>query len=279
MRLTLFALLLGTAAAADDREEAAKAALAAAKITTVTVAESPDLRVFATLPQAKTAALATAAQKAQSAATTALKLGEKAGWGGKLTVYAVTDARQTRALLLFGLKQVGNREAARVDVRSDTPSVLVGVSPGEKRSDAQLTADVQAQVATAVLVKAAGDGADLPAWLRVGFGRAIQARTDGPKTQAALKAKLKVLADKADAKLSPADVWAASDNPDAELLAVGFVDYLVFGPPADKFPRFLTGFKPTDEVQQPTVQTALAAAGLKPEWLADGFKAWLSGGK
>ena len=276
MRLTLFALLLGTSAAADDREEVAKAALAAAKITTFTVAESPDLRVFATLPQTKTTALAVAAQKAQTAAGTALKLGEKAGWDGKLTVYAVTEARQTRALLLFGLKQVGNRETARVDVRAETPSVLVGVSPGEKRSDAQLTADVQAQVATAVLAKAAGDGAELPAWLRVGFGRTVQARADGTKAQAALKAKFKGLAAKPEAKLSPADVWDATDNPDADLLAVGFVDYLVFGPPADKFQRFLTGFKPTDEVQEPTVQTALTAAGLKPEWLADGFKAWLA---
>ena len=271
--MLLLVALLG--AVADDRETSAKAVLAAAKIGTYTVAETADLRVFATLPQAKTTAVATAAQKAQSSAATALKLGEKAGWGGKLTVYAVTDARQTRSLFTFGLKQGGDRQSSRIDLKAEPPAVVVGVSPGEKRPDAQLAGDVSAQVATAVLLKAAGDGAELPAWLRVGFGRAVQTRAEGPKSQAAQRGRLKAFAAKPGASLSPATLWDGSDSPDAELLATGYVEFLVFGPPADKFERFLTAFKPTDEVREPTVQTALAAAEWKPEWLSDAFKAWV----
>ena len=53
----------------------------------------------------------------------------------------------------------------------------------------------------------------------------------------------------------------------------------MFGPPADKFERFLAAFKPTDEVREPNTGTALTAAGWKPDWLGDGFKAWLVSGK
>lgn len=279
VRLCLLAILVaGTTGRADDREAVARAALTAAKISPFAVAETADLRVFATLPQARATALAAAAQKAHTVAVAAVKQGDKDIWGGKLTVYAVTDAKLTRSLLLFGLKQSAGRETARVDPKADAPYALVGVAPGEKRSDAQLTADVASQVATAVLVKAAGAGADLPAWLRVGFGRAVQIRAEGAKALTAQRAKYRALAANPDAKLTPADVWEGSDGPDAEVRATAFVDFLVFGPPADKFGQFLTAFKPTDMVLEPNIGTALTAAGWKPDWLADGFKAWLVAG-
>ena len=275
----LAVLVAASAGLADEREDAAKTALKAAKIDAFAVAETADLRVFTTLPKAKATPLATAAQKAHTAALTALKKDESDYWGGKLTVYAISDNRQTRALLLFGLMQTGGRETARIDTRAVTPYALVGVGPGEKRTDTQLTADVVSQVASAVLVKAAGEGADLPAWLRVGFGRAVQVRSEGAKAVAAQKAKYRALAGKSGAQLSPADVWDGTEGPDADLRATAFVDFLVFGPPADKFGTFLAAFKPTDENQQPDTGTALAVTGWKPEWLADGFKTWLLSGK
>jgi hypothetical protein len=275
----MIACLCLLVALAEDREAAARAVLDAAKVSPAAKAETADLRVFATLPPAKVPALAAVAQKAHAEAMKALKKDDRDYWAGKLTVYAVTEARHTRAMLLLGLKQVGNRDTVRIDPRAEVPYVLVGVGPGEKRGDAQFAADVSAQVATAVLVKAAGDGADLPAWLRFGFGRVMSVRAEGAKAVAAQRAKFKALAARPDAKLSPADVWDGDGGPDADLRAMAFVDFLLSGTPGDKFGVFVNGFKPTDTVPMPDVGAALTAAGWKPEWLADGFKVWLAGGR
>jgi hypothetical protein len=245
-------------------------ALAAAKVAPVATARGADVRVFATLPAARTAAVAAAAQKAFATALAALKR-DKSPWDEPLTVYALADARQTRQFILVGLKQSPGREAVRTDVA--VPYVLVGVGPGEKRADAQWPADVAAQVAGAVLLKSAGP--EVPGWLRVGFGRAVQAKADGPKAVAALRKRYPPLA----ATLTPADVWADDPKPDADLRATAVVDYLAFGPGADKFDKFLAALKPTDDNPRPTAPAALEAAGMKPDGLATGLRAWLRTGK
>lgn len=272
----LTAWLVGATGMTDNREAAARAVLAAAKITTFTVAETNDLRVFATLSQSRTTTIAKTAQKAHAAALAALNKEESGYWGSKLTVYAVTDGRQTRSMLLFGLKAAGGRETIRVDPFAEVPNVLAGVATGENRTDNRLIADISTLVATAVLAKEAGEGTDLPAWLRVGFGRVMQVRAEGTKAQSAQQAKYRVLSSKTNGKLSPADVWAGTDEPDAEVRAMAFVEFLISGPPASKFSQFVAGFKPTTMNPQPTVNTALEAAGWKVDWLTEEFRRWLA---
>ncbi|MFO0851489.1 MAG: hypothetical protein U0871_23465 [Gemmataceae bacterium] len=281
-------LLLAAPAVADDRADAvaaqrkaADAVLAEAKLK-VAPTETDDLLVYSTLPPARAKPLAAALQKAHTAAVKASKRpGSDPLWAGKLTVYVLPDARAYKAFVQQGLKESpAARETYRVDVKADPPAVAVGAGIGEKPTDAQLTAEAAAVVGAAVLDKA--HGVTLPDWLRVGFGRAVYLRADGPKSQrlAAHRAKVRALyARTGGAAFSPWAVWGGKPVDEFDTLAASFAEFLAFGPLADGLPKFVGGFKPSEQNENPTPEQALEAAGWKPEALDAAWKQWVLTGK
>jgi hypothetical protein len=286
----VFALLLFLAApaVADDRADAVATQRTAADATLaevnlkVTPVETDDLLVYAALPTAKVKPLATALQKAHTAAVKASKRpGSDPLWAGKLTVYVLPDARAYKSFVQQGLKGSPTaRETYRLDLKGNTPAVVVGAGVGQKPTDAQLTAEAAAVVGAAVLDKAYE--VTLPDWLRVGFGRAVYLRADGPKSQrlAAHRAKVKSLyARTGGAAFSPWAVWGGQSVNEFDTVAASFAEFLAFGPLADGLPKFVGGFKPSEQNESPTPEQAMEAAGWKPVALDTAWKQWVLSGK
>jgi len=280
--------LLPTAAGADRAGEVKKQKVAAeangrkAGLVGLTHVETDDLRVYAAVPDGKAKPLAEALQKTFELGRTTLKFApDEKSWPGKLTAFVLTDPVQfTNYVRLVEQRRPDKGVAYAINVRGDQPYVISSVEPGGRATDAELTAEAAAVVGAAVLTRKAGPGADVPEWLALGFGRAAAVRADGNPTRLAAyrsRARAAVLGTKTKpAGARPIDVWGGLKTKDSPVIAASFVEYLAFGPEAEKFPKFVTAFKPGDNMLTPTPEAALADAGWKPEALEIGWKQWVA---
>lgn len=270
--------------AAKKQKAAADAMLKSAKLT-ATHTESDDLLVYSSFSDERTKKLAASAQKTYSAGLKALKVGaDEKLWPGKLTLIVLPESRQYKGFVLSALKRSPtNRESFTFELRSDEPFVLVGTALGEKPSDEEMIAEAAGFAAAAVLQKKAGTGAaGLPDWFSRGFARSTHIHADGNAAKAtAFHNKIKALYGKYRGNgFKPATVWTNTiASTETDTVATSFVEYLAFGPEAEKFPRLIQAMKPTEESPNPTIATALATV----EWDADaievGWKKWIATGK
>jgi hypothetical protein len=273
--------------AAARQKSAARARLDVAKLK-LTEAETDDLLLYAPVPAERMKSAATTIQKCYGTAARALGYDAKeTPWTGKLTVFVVAGSRTYRTFVLDALKKLpdGN-ELAALELRSDAPFVVVGID-SEKPADSRVATEASIQVAAALASRKAGVGRSaitfgLPAWLRSGFGRAVFLRSDGRGSkQADHKQQVKALFNRTrGTAFQTAAVWGDAVNPQSELLTVSLVEYLAFGPAAEKFPALLAGFKPADEdAPAPTISTVLASLEWKVEDLEAGWRKWVLTGK
>ena len=113
-----------------------------------------------------------------------------------------------------------------------------------------------------------------------GVGRAVAVRADGNSVKLAnhrSKVRAAVLGTKSKpAYVRPAEVWGGLKTKDSGTVATSLVEYLVYGPGADKFPKFLAALKPSDDRPNPSVEAALADLEWKPEALEVGWKQWVA---
>jgi hypothetical protein len=263
------------------QRDAAAERLKAAKLTAA-AAETDDLLVFAAVPEERAPGIAAVMQKTLDSARAALKVDPKDRlWTGKLTAHLLSEKGQFRAFLLQVAKRApGNRETFVIDQRGDAPLVASGPASGDRPTDAQLAADGSAVVAAAVLGRVSGTAAP-PNWLLGGFGRAAFLHAEGNGTKlTAHRTKAKALYGRSRGepfKLSA--VWEGKPGADPDTLATSLVDYLAYGPPAEKFPAFVRALRPSDDDPNPTPAVAFAAAGWKADEIEVAWRKWAAAGK
>jgi hypothetical protein len=280
----------GPALAADDGKklDAQKAAAAAnlnkAGLKKLATAETADLLVLSSLPEAKAKAFADAAQKAFAAAKTALKFDAKdALWPGKLTVVVLGDNREFSSYVRVVTQQrPESKDWFTVNVRGDAPTAAVLVPNNEKPKDPEAQALVTAVVAAALLNKKAGTGpttGSLPEWLQLGFGRLMTAKSAGGSAWTDYRAKAKQLVVGTKSKpptIRMADLWGGTPSKDADVVAASLVEYLLYGVEGDKFFGFVTAFKPDDNRPMPSVEGAFDAVELKMDAVEPSWRYWTS---
>ena len=270
------------------QKETAAELLKQVNVTKPAAVETANLLVYSTLSEEKTKPVADAAQKAFAEARKALKAGDKDKlWPGKLTVFAMPERKEFTTLMrLLENRKPENDETRAIRVRGDEPFVAVGVVDKVKDTDAALRGEATTAVAMAVLDHKGGvgeqiDGYDpfaLPAWLRTGFSKAVAVRLDA-KALDAHKAKVKgLVARTRPGAVQAADVWgdAAKLAKDADTFGTSLAEYMAYGPDADRFAKFLAGFKPTEKQRYPNAVTALEDAKWAPERLDADWKAWVT---
>ena len=203
----------------------------------------------------------------------------------KLAVYVITDPKAHKIFLLQALKRSPRgKEAVDVQLRGDTPQIVISAGADEKPTEAGVTAQASRAVASALLNVKAGtttDDAGLPGWLEAGFGNAVALRVDGNASKlAAHRAKVKALAQKSQGQaLQLKAVYGDAPSADADVLVTSFLEYLVFGPGAEKFPAILTALKPGEGNETPTIWTAFTAADWKTEAVEANWRRWVLTGK
>jgi len=291
-----FSLVPDSSSAAQDekpvdpnikQKKAVESNLKQGKVT-MTVAESAELRLVSAYSTEKAEKILGEAQKAYAAAIKVLGYeGKDDPIPGKLTLYAFTEAKLYKAFLLQALKRAPRgRSMDERDLKGDVPHIVLnGAATTDKPTEASLTAQLARAAASALLSIKSGmtDETSLPNWLDAGFAENAVLRAEGNATKlAAFKAKVKALATKSrGAALQLRFVWGegVAATPEAELVAHGFVDYLVYGPGAEKFPMILTALKPAEGNDEPSVPKAFAAADWKMEDAEAAWRKWVLTGK
>jgi hypothetical protein len=232
------------------------------------VIETDRLIVATPLPEANAKALAAGLDKVHAAASKALKLeGEDKA---KLVVFTFPELDQYRQFKRSVVKErPDDGETASHDVRRDEPYVAVSARRGERNPNFEaLAAD---EISRALLAKKGGN-ARLPGWMKSGFARAVQMRTD-PKSVGGDRAAVVRLAPrlpKGGKSYTAVDKAWTGMGKDRDLIAASLMDYLTFGPGSEKLGNVLSALVPTAGVDEPTF-----AAALMGDWTLDDLdRAW-----
>jgi hypothetical protein len=276
------------AATADDvvdkQKKQAGANLKQAEIANAVTVETDDLIVCATLPEDRAKTLAAGLQKCYLTARKPLGYEEKEQpWTGKLTYYFVTEPRQFKTFMRAVVGESPRDSEYHFALKGDAPYVLDLAEVSSPAAQPEMFGEAGALVAVAVLNAKTGSGVTLPDWARMGFGRAVSLRAEGPNsprvTAYRSRAKSAVLggSGKPPAKLS--DVWDGTGR-DGPVLATSLMDFLAFGPKAADFPKVVSALKPGDNNTPPALPMALeTATGMKWMDLELAWKKWVQSGK
>ncbi len=241
------------------------------------VFESDNFVVVGTFADDKAKVLATVLEKAYAVGRKAAKLDDKdTAWKGKLVVYYLPDQTAFRALVRRAFEGTPD-DGPYANFKFDPPVLIDPAELPGKPTEADLFFNTAARV-NGELLKAKGTGTqEVPAWLRDGFGRVTAMRAEGnnSKRYTAYKSAAKsALAKGAKAE----DVWSGAKN---DALSNSFAEFLAFGPKAADFGRVIDALKPSEEVQNPTLQSqGFAVLGWKDVASAEtAWKRWVQTGK
>jgi hypothetical protein len=294
LALLLTAFAVGTTAPAraqdKDKELVAKAKAVAAenlkkcKIEKPTVVETDHFLVAGSLPVEKAKALGEVLEKTVAVARKGAKYDDKdAAWKGKLTVYFLPESDEFKAFMRRVLQTTP--EGVYADLRAELPLLADPADLPGKPTDADLYAATAARVA-GELLQAKGTGTQVvPVWLRDGFGRVSAMRAEGLTSKRYLAYKKAaqgaVLGAKGGKPPALEEVWSDAKTPTGELLANSFAEFLAYGPRANDFGKFLDALRPSEAVQNPTVQQhGFEALGWKDQAAPDAaWKRWVATGK
>jgi hypothetical protein len=269
------------AEAVKKQKAAAADHLKTVKVAKPVLVETDALLVYSELAEEKLKPIAEAAQKAFDRGYKDLKFADKESvWAGKLTVYVLADRPKEYTPFVKLVEQRGGKldaDEMQTHTLKGEPHVAVTAAPGSKTPEADLKAEAMAGVVAALADRKAG--ASLPTWIHQGMGKAISYRVDGGGRLDTHRAKVKGLFTRARVgTFKAADVWGDTKVKEADTLTVSLAEYLLYGA-GDAAGKFLGGFRATDERQEPTVTSALEAAGWKAEDLDVAWKKWAMSGK
>lgn len=257
--------------------ELAGANMKKADVKSPSVIETDNLVVATALPESATKTLATALQKAFAMAAKGLKYDE-GEMKMRLVVYAFADVDQFRSFQRSVLKvRPDPDEFTAVDVKSDVPYVAVSARRGEKT--ANFEALTGHELCRAMLTKKGGN-ARIPDWMKDGFARAVQMRAN-PSSAGTDRGAVQRMAPpvRKGAKVTPvADKAWSAPGKDRDLVAASLMDFLAFGPGAEKLGTLLNGLVPATGTDMPTFAAALMGADWTVEDLDKAWREWIAKG-
>jgi hypothetical protein len=133
-------------------------------------------------------------------------------------------------------------------------------------------------------LKARGNTAIIPDWLRVGFGRSTAYRAEGltSKRYQAYKtlAKAVAIGSKSGTPAAIGDLWGETKPANADILAASVAEYMAYGPGSANFLKLVYAFRPDENGNTPSVPQAFEAAGWKDiAMLETAWRKWVSTGK
>jgi len=261
----ILSLAVTSVSVADDDVAKQKAAIAETvaklKLKTTTVVETADLLVSTTLPDAKAKTLADAAQRAVTVARDNLGIAkEDSITAGKLALYVFADFSDLKSFIRLVEQRRPESDTFTMNLRATSPYIAVSSDAGAKLVEADLTAAAAGWAAAAVLVKKVGFGGEgrLPEWLQRGYGRACFLRSEPAGRQATARAKIKsVVGGKGKNVVWAKDIWSGEKLLERDLVTGSFIEYLAFGPNAEKFLALAKQMKPNLINETPMMDGAL----------------------
>ena len=197
----------------------------------------------------------------------------------KALLYLFPDVDAYRSYKRNVLKErAADDEYSMQDVKGDYPLIVLSPRRGDKNPKFDVLA--AEEVGKALLVKKGGPSARITEWMKDGFVKAVNWRSD-PRTVGTERSRARQLAPRVYKGWK--GTWALElawngTGTDKDAIAATLMDFLTFGPGADKLALILGALVPTDEVMDPKPGQALLAPGWKMEEVEYQYREWLSKG-
>lgn len=240
------------------------------------VVETVNLILAAAIPEAKAKTVAASLQKTFELAAKALKFDE-ADLKSRVIVYAFSEVDQFQQFQRSVLKQRPDPdEYAIADMKRDIPFIAVSPRRGDKNPN--YDAMVANELCRSMLVKKGGN-ARIPGWMKDGFARAVQMRGN-PTTVGTDRSTVQRMAPplrKGAKGASVANKAWTDGGKDHDLVAASLMDFMAFGPGAEKLGSILNGLVPEGN-NTPTFAQALMGADWMLEDLDRAWRDWIAKG-
>jgi hypothetical protein len=188
---------------------------------------------------------------------------------GKAAVYLFAEREHfTTFVRRVEKRRLEAGEQGTYQVADDRPHVAAG-APRDKQGPG-VEAAAAVELAAGVLHRKVGTRVPVPDWVLSGFGRATYWHT-APAAGAAGRAQAAKLV---KAGRTAQDVWGSGDAEEAPVLQASLVDFLAYGPGADKFVEFVAAYEPEENMERKTTDQALMAVNLKGDVINTRWRTW-----
>lgn len=206
---------------------------------------------------------------------------KKTLWPGKLAVFFFDEKRTFASFI----RQIEQRRPESEELSSflqedDLAHIAACTTPGKQ--DPSIEAQVCEQLVTAVFNKVVGENSGVPGWVLPGLIQATVWRTapnDLARKQRDLdRKKLAFLVTTRRPPRSAKELWNGGlEGEELALLRGSIVEFLAYGPDAQKFPDFLKAFRP-EEGKTKSIDDGLAAVRSFQDKFDRGWANWVRAG-
>ena len=250
------------------------------KIAGITILETPHFFLASTLEENKLRPMTTTLEKLVPVVRSPLGLAPgEVPWKGKLAICYLPEPRDFRTFVREILQQQPERVHYVLD--GDTPLLVTSGQAVGAATEAERQQVVLTQVAQAFLKAKSPRAAQLPFWLTSAFGRVCLWRAEGLKSPRYTQYRKQVVQLIRENRLKPSDLFSQElpEHPGVRVLAESFVEFLAFGPEADKFLTLLSSFRPDENGQVSGVAAVLERLGLPLGPLEQQWRDWFQSKK
>lgn len=208
--------------------------------------------------------------------------GKKPMWLGKMAIYLFEDRRDYNSFVRGVLKK-RPQDVGTGAYSLRTEEAFVTATKPTSKDEPSVDVSTADQLITAIFQKFAGENNAIPDWVMQGFVTATTWRTADnemlkKKTEADRK-KVLALLNRKPARSCKEIFGGTVSGEDAYLLRGSLIEYLAYGPDADKFPALLKAFRPEMPNQGPKpIDAVLATIKLYPEKLDRVWINWVKAG-
>lgn len=208
--------------------------------------------------------------------------GKKPMWVGKLAIYLFEDRRDYNSFVRGVLKK-RPQDVGTGAYSLRTEEAFVTATKPTSKDEASIDVSTAEQLVTAIFQKFAGESNGIPEWFTQGFVTATMWRAANTE---ALKKKAEAERKKALALLSKKGARSSKDlfagtitGEELYLIRASLLEYLAFGPDAEKFPILVKAFKAEMPNAGPKpIDAVLATVKLYPEKLDRMWSNWVKAG-
>jgi len=259
-------------------KETAAEAMKKSEVKDARLVETDNLVFASSLPEAKAKIVADSLQKTYAFASKALKFEDAEIKSFRAIAYAFSEVDQFRQFNFSVLKTRPDPDQFSIaDMRRDIPFLAISARRGEKTPNFEALAGNE--ICRALLSKKGGN-AKITEWMKDGFARAVQMRSN-PASVGSDRAAVARLAPKI-AKTAKGyavvdKAWSGTGK-DKDLIAASLMDFLTFGAGAEKLSNILNGLIPGDNGNDPTFGEALKASDWMLEDMDRAWRDWLAKG-
>jgi hypothetical protein len=233
--------------------------------------ETPHLFLVGKVPGQSLKDVGANLEKQYDLAAKVLAMKGEDPWPGKMAVFFLNERNQF-ASFIRGMEQrrLEEGEVGTFSTEGEWPYVVA--SAPLAKLDPSLDNQAGEQLAAALMGKKTGP--KVPTWILSAFGRAtmMKSGTPGALTEEHRRAYQFLVKNKRTMK----DLAGGGLGDDeSTVLRANFLEYLAYSGRISKFVPLVEGFRPSEGVAEPTLDTALKSANINAEQLDSTWQKWV----